>query len=409
MPMRRVLTRLLLVAALFAGNVPVAAAQTTADLFDGQVLHELRLFINSKDLREMRERYTEDIYYPADVLWRTMRLRNVGVRMRGLGSRNPIKPGLRLDFNRYVTGQTFLGLDALVLDNLVQDPALVRERASMGFFARMGQPAPRISLSRLYINNAYYGVYAITEAVDRDFVFRTLGETGGYLFQYRWIGEFFGEDLGDDLQEYKRRFEAQTHQTDPDSVLYSPIRELFRVANEPDDGSWRERVAGFIDLPQFMTHLAIEDFLTEGDGVNGYFGMANFYLYRPANGTVHRLLAWDKDKTFESATLPIIPRADLNVLLRRALTYPDLRALYLDVLETSARRALEDDWLLDTITHASAVIADAAHADPSKFIVLPDGSRRELTNEAYDAATEFMKEFARQRPAFVLQEVTRAR
>jgi spore coat protein CotH len=390
---------LLMVMVVSALDAPLAWSQTAADVFDGGTLQEIRLFINSRDLRELRDRYQEDIYFPADFHWRDLRVRNVGVRMRGFGSRNPIKPGLRVDFNRYVTGQEFLGLDALVLDNVVQDSALIRERVSLAFFERMGQPAPRVSLGRLYINNAYQGVYAIIESVDRDFVRRTLGETDGYLFEYRWVGEYFGEDLGDDLQEYQRRFEAQTHQTDPESVLYAPIRELFRVANEPDEGLWRDRIGVFLDLPQFVTHVAIEEFLTETDGVNGHGGMANFFLYRPASRTTHRLLPWDKDKTFEHPETPIFTRADLNVLLRRALAFPDLRTLYLDVLEACARRALEDDWLVALVRQASSLIADAAHEDRLKF----------TTNEEFDAATEFMKDYARRRPLFVLQEVSRAR
>jgi CotH protein len=137
----------------------------------------------------------------------------------------------------------------------------------------------------------------------------------------------------------------------------------------------------------------------EDDGVNGASGMANFFLYRSAGQTVHQLLPWDKDRALQTIEPSIFARADGTVLFRRAIAYPDLRALYLDVLEQCARRALEDDWLVGFIARASSLIADAAHEDRWKFV----------TNEEYDAATEFLKEFARQRPAFVLQEVSQAR
>ena len=41
------------------------------------------------------------------------------------------KPALRIDFNRYVAGQEFLGLKSLALDNLWQDPSMIRERLAM--------------------------------------------------------------------------------------------------------------------------------------------------------------------------------------------------------------------------------------------------------------------------------------
>ena len=122
--------------------------QTTADLFNPDVVQEIRLSINSRDLRELHEQYQENTYYTADLLWQGQRVRNVGVHSRGTGSRNPIKLGLRVDFDRYTTGQTFLGLRSLILDNNWQDPSLLAERAAMAFFERLGQPATTGSIVR---------------------------------------------------------------------------------------------------------------------------------------------------------------------------------------------------------------------------------------------------------------------
>ncbi len=144
---------------------PLAGAQTPDDLFDSRTLQEVRLYIHSSDLAQLRERYLEDTYYPADFEWRGIRARNIGVRVRGLATRSPIKPGLRIDFDRYVAQQTFLGMSALVLDNALKDPSMIRERTSMAFIKRMGQPAPRESFARVFINGSYEGVYALVEAI----------------------------------------------------------------------------------------------------------------------------------------------------------------------------------------------------------------------------------------------------
>lgn len=396
----RFVQHVFLVAALLAADVGSVGAQTAAELFDSQTLHELRLYMNSKDLRELRERYLENIYYPADLRWRNIRVRNVGVRVRGFASRSATKPGLRIEFNRYTRAQKFLGLEALKLDNLVTDPALAREWATMALFERVGQPASRESFCRLYINNMYQGVYAIVEEVDDPgFLARVFGDSTGYLFEYKWMRPYFAEYLGDELESYKPLFEARTHRLEPDSILYSPIRDLFREVNQADDDVWRDRVAQYVDLAQFVTHVAIEMFMAEKDGVLGDSGMANFYLYRPARETTHRVIVWDKDNTFQHIEWPILRFVEDNVLMRRALAYADLRTLFLDVLEQCARLAAEDDWLESEVTRVSSLIADAAHEDIWK----PD------SNEVYDEATEFLKEFARTRSEFVLQEVEKAR
>lgn len=377
----------------------VAAAQSADDLFDRETLHELRLFIHSSDLQHLRERYGEDTYYPADLYWQHVRVRNVGVRSRGMGSRSAVKPGLKIDFNRYSTRQEFLGLESLVLDNLLQDPALVREYVAMAFFRRLGEPSPRESFARLYINDMYQGLYAIVEPVNADFLSRTLGESTGYLFERTFVMPYYGEDLGPDATAYATVFAPRNHEREPPAMLYSSIRDLFYEVNQPPDTVWRGRVERYLDLEQLVTHVAIETFLSELDGVLGFAGMTNFYLYRRAGTERHRLLVWDKDRTFTQGDSPILLRAEENVLFTRALAFDDLRALYLSVLERCARSAVEGNWLEAEITHASALIQAAAYDD----IVKP------FSNDEYDLAVAFLKQFARQRPAFVLQEVARAR
>ncbi len=377
----------------------VTEAQTAADLFDRDTLHDVQLYMHSGDLRELRERYREDEYYPADFQWNGVRVRNVGIRVRGLATRSAVKPGLRIDFNRYVHGREFLGMRALVLDNGLKDPSLIRERISMEFIRRMGQPAPRESFARVYINGVYEGLYIIVEPVDDAFLARELGDGLGYLFEHRYIDGFHAEYLGDEVDAYKRRFDAQTHELESDSTLYSPLRGLFQEANSNVDSVWRERVGWYIDLPQLITHVAIETFLAEIDGFLGYAGMANFYLYRPVATNVHRPIAWDRDMTFQSIDSPIFQRVEENSLFRRALMFADLRALYLDVLEQCARSAAQDRWLETEILRAHAVIRDAALQDALKPV----------TNEEFDLQTAHLLSFARHRSAFVMAEVAKAR
>jgi len=383
---------------LFGNLAGVASAQTQADLFDASVLHDVRIFINSRDLEELRAHYRENTYYTADFEWRNIRVRNVGIRSRGVASRNPNKPGLRVDFDRYSTGQQFVGLSSLVLDNLWQHGSMVAETVSMTYFRKMGQPASRESFCRLYINNVYHGVYAIVESVDAGFLARTVGDTSAYLFSFQQPDERYrGEYLGDDLEPYKRIFEPITHELEADTILYSPMRDLFREVNAPVDAVWRERVEEKLDLAQFVTEVALENFIGENDGLLGWAGMNNFFLYRPADSTRHRVVPWDKDSTFESATLPIMNRADENPIFRGAMTYPDLHALYLQVLESAARASAADDWLETEIIREASLIGDAVRADNLK----------QYSNEEFDAAVGRLIEFARQRSAFVLQEVAR--
>jgi spore coat protein H len=197
-----------------------ALAQSAAELFDTNTIQEIRLSVNSRDLRALRETFQTNTYYPADLTWKNIRVRNVGIRSRGFGSRNPTKLGLRVDMARYTTGQKLVGLSTIILDNLWQDDSMIREKLAFTFFERLGQPAPRESYCRLFINNEYQGLYTITEEIDGAFAQRVTGETDGTVFEFHADNArpFRAEDLGA-IENYKPFFEPRTHELDADTTL----------------------------------------------------------------------------------------------------------------------------------------------------------------------------------------------
>jgi spore coat protein CotH len=381
------------------GTCGVASAQTSDELFDSTTLHEIRLVMSSRDLQSLKANYLANTVYPADLHWRDVHVRNVAVRSRGAGSRSAAKPGFQLDFNRYVSGQRFVGLKSLVLDNCLQDPAFVREQIAMKFFERMGLPAPRESFARLYVNDVFVGVYGVLETITPELLDRTMGQNDGYLFEYHYTGPFFGEYRGEDLSEYKPMFEPRTHQLESDTVLYTPIRNLFREVNEPDDAVWRDRVSEYVDLEQLVTYVAVETFLSEYDGILSATGMSNFYLYRLKGTNRHQFLPWDKDRTFSEYDWSVMLNVETNVLFSRALMYPDLRALYLQKLVDCARSALSQFWLDREIAKIAALIAPAVTEDTLK----------PYSDDEFTSAVSYLRTFARRRPFRVFQEVAKLR
>jgi spore coat protein H len=402
-----------LVSGLLPAGVRPACAQTAADLFNAGTLHEIRLFINSRDLAELRERYTENIFFTADLVWRDIRVRNVAVRSRGSGSRNPIKLGLLVDFDHYTTGQTFVGLKSLVLDNAWQDPSFIREQTAMALFNRMGLPAPRESFCQLFINNVPQGLYVIVENIDTSFLNRVFGGSTGYLFEYHWQFHWEGEELSGGIAAYEPLFEPRTHELDSETTLYSPIRDLFHEINGPADAVWQQRVSQYIDLDQYIRFLATEVFLAEYDGWTGNWGINNLYLYRPATGTQHLVLPWDRDFAMTGQIdSSIFLHLNLSILPMQLLTFSDLKSRYLEMLEKTASMASEDGWFESTVTQSSALITEAVHADTLKQVF--EGQTGTCESVAsmprnFDTEVVCLKEFARSRPTYVLHKVEEER
>jgi spore coat protein CotH len=393
---RRLLLLTVLLSSLAATPLP-AAAQTAADLFDDRVLHTLEIAIHSRDWDRLRANYLENDYVPGDVTWNGVRVHNVGIRSRGWGSRSPVKPGLELDFTRYSTRGQFLGLRALVLDNMITDWSMIRERVATSFLRRVGVPAPRESHARVFVNGQYAGLYAIVEAVDTTFAQRTLGDSQGTLFEYRWTRRYFGDDLGDDLTPYSLLFEPRSQKLQSTFDLYFPIRELIGAINATPDDQFSAVVGAQLDLDATIRLIAAETFLVEIDGVLGFAGMNNFYLHRHSATRQHRLLPWDRDHTFFQWDYPLMTGAYENALMRRILNDAELRALYVTRLREAVDSATDGDWLERELQAAYELIRDAALADPLK----------PYSNETFEATVSTLLEFARRRPGFVLDEIQR--
>jgi spore coat protein CotH len=411
--------------AVLAGAMFVAASSPahtqigdpTAAFFDDSVLHDLKLWINSRDWETLKTNFLSNAYYPADLQWNTETIRNVGIRSRGNGSRSGFKPGLRVDIDRYASTQKFLGLKSFVLRNNTQDPSQMHEWLSMLFFQRMGLPASREAYTRLFVNNQYAGLYTIVESVDKSFLTRQFGEDSGYLFDYDYPADaaaYYFEDRGRDPASYvPLPFKPETHENNARPEV---IADMVQAINASSGAVFRSAVAEFVDLGQFIRHVASEVFLAEQDGVLGEWGMNNFFMYRPELSNQFWLIVWDKSQAFVMGqAYPIwrnitdVPEANRNRLMNRALESPDLRALYLDTLLEAGRVAREvppgapagdmRGWLEREIDRAYALIAPSVLADTLK----------PYTNDEFVASVEALRVFARERTPFVNADVAASR
>src|SRR5439155_7143870 len=111
--------RRFVLAAVIVLSAPIAMGALSQDaLFNDEAgLQEIRLTMSQRDWQALKDHFELDTYYAADLSWGGLKVRNVGIRSRGNTTRNGTKPGLHVDFNRYLSSQEFLGLKALALDN----------------------------------------------------------------------------------------------------------------------------------------------------------------------------------------------------------------------------------------------------------------------------------------------------
>ena len=383
--------------------------------FDDTVVHDIRLAINGRDLTSLHVNYVSNEYYPVNFVWRDKALQGVGIRSRGTGSRSGVKPGLRIDFDRWASDQKFLGLKSVILRNQTQDASQLRERLAMLFFRRMGVPAERQAHARLFFSNEFAGLYTIVESVDKVFLKKNYGEDTSNLYEFAFDNSdghipFIFKYLGGDANLYvPTPFKPETKENDTQPQF---IERLIWTIDQAGDAAWRQSIAEFLDLPKFIRHLAIESFLAEEDGLTGDYGPNNFYFYRYENKSLFQFIPWDKSNTFWDAPSPdyfilrnveVGPDDHRNRLVQRALKYPDLWTLYLDTLVECANSAAagattganpQPGWLEAEVQREYLQIRDAALADTLIF-----------TNAQFEQAIVDLKAFVKGRSEAVKTQV----
>jgi spore coat protein CotH len=411
-----VITLLTVLPSLAAAQPPDAADA----LFNDSVVHKIKLWVNSQDWQSLKEHWQEEINVPADFQWNDQAVvRNVAIHSHGSGSRRPNKLSLKVGFNHYTTGQTFLGLQSVLLRNNAQDATNMRERLSMLFFRKLGLAASREVHTRVFVNDEYVGLYTICEEYDTDFLQKNLGENSGHLYNFFFDNEaahagqapFTFQYLGPDPALYVPvPFEPKTLKDDPQGEV---IARMLQAVGDTGAATWVTNVSSYLDLATFIRHLAIENFLAEEDGLTGDYGPDNFYLYRFANTTMFRFLPWDKSNTFWDAPSPnySIFRNVLdgwenhrNRLVLRAFQEPDLLTLYLATLlecaTFAAQGATTDQpgWLETEVGREYDQIHAAALEDTILF-----------SNAAFEQAVVDLKAFAHGRPDSIRAQVGAAR
>jgi spore coat protein H len=203
--------------------------------------------------------------------------RDVGLHLKGgFGSVRPVadKPALTLNFDKFVNGQNFHGLDKLHLNNSVQDLSYMCENIGGWVFRESGVPAPRVSAARVWLNGRDLGIFVLKEGFDAPFYKRYFKDRSGELYD----GNFTDVDrnmpihLGEhklspidpsDSQALRKR---EIHLDELRNKAWARLRDLSDACIEVDPGKRHQMLDQVLDVDRFFTFLACETMVTHWDG-----------------------------------------------------------------------------------------------------------------------------------------------
>jgi spore coat protein CotH len=342
-------------------------------LFDRSRLHDVQITMSASDWETLRARYQEDTRYDAALTFDGESIGNCTVRSRGSGTRNPIKPGLRVDFYRKISFQRFRGFKTLIVDNMYNDASFLHEQLAFAVFEEMGILVPGESYARLTVNGEYWGLYAIVEPVDEVFVERHVDSGGGDLYDYEVPAPQDPDQLlvwdftlsrGETIAGYvPEPFDPETNE---DTLDGAALLDFIGTVSEGSDETFVARVSEFIDPRALLTYYAVETATAEVDGLTSSFGLNNFYLYRLDGTRRFLFIPWDHDFNFVSATHSIYYGMARNRLILRLLADPVMNEFYRQTLESVVKRFVNPAWMNPHIDARVALIRESVLQDTKR-------------------------------------------
>ncbi len=266
-----------------------------AELFDGEGLPEFHLEISEASMGALEDESWEELYNPWDevvdfqyaeatLTYDGREIGPVGLRMKGQGSFQPIwgKPSLKLDFDEFVVGGEFLGLERLTLNNMASDPSMLKERLGYHVLRQVDQPASRCDYALVYLNGEYKGVYANVESTDRKMVGRWFEDTGGSMFE-GWDTDFY---VG-----WTDMFQLEFGPDDRGN-----LEGLALALENPSPAVAMDDAAEFLDVQGFVGFWSAIALIGHFDGYPYHYD--DFHVYDdPTSGTLW-LMPWGLDESF---------------------------------------------------------------------------------------------------------------
>jgi spore coat protein CotH len=281
--------------AVSPGDVAVYPGKS---LYDTGVLRTLFLEFENEDWElELEDFHGTDVDVGATLVVDGKTYPNVGVHFRGMSSFNHVQRGskrsLNLSLDLADKDQRIDGYKTLNLLNSHGDPSMM-STVVYSYLARQYIAAPKANFVHVVINGRSWGLYDNVQQFDKTFVSENFGDAKGT----RWkVSGNPGADgglryLGDDLAEYKSRFEMKSNDGKKE---WNALIELCKTLNETPADLLVESLEPILDIDGTLKFLALDVALVNGDG---YWTRASDYgLFRDGEGKFH-LVPHDMNEAF---------------------------------------------------------------------------------------------------------------
>ncbi|MCK6075570.1 CotH kinase family protein [Paenibacillus silvae] len=162
-------------------------AQTAsyAQNFNKDEVMSFSIDVDEDAWQEMLDTATEENYIKANVTINGTTIENVGIRAKGNSSLRQVagddttdRYSFKIKFDEYVKGQTWNGLDKMVVNNMISDASYMKEYLSYDIMSYIGVDAPLFAFANINVNGKTWGLYLAVEDIDSGYLDRAKNGEG---------------------------------------------------------------------------------------------------------------------------------------------------------------------------------------------------------------------------------------
>ena len=158
----------------------LASAAYAAELTEDSVM-QVALTVDETEWENLLQNAEDEAFIAAEVSIDGVSYGVVGLRAKGNSSLSQVaasdsdRYSFKLDFAKYVEGNSFQGLNDLALNNMISDPSYLKEYLSYQLFEQMEIPTPLCRFAWITVNGEDWGLYLAVEQLKEDFLERNYG------------------------------------------------------------------------------------------------------------------------------------------------------------------------------------------------------------------------------------------
>lgn len=249
-------------------------------------------------------------------------LDSVGIRKKGgISSTDLDKPPIKVDINKFVSGQKYDGLKKFNLQNNFYDDIMQRDKIAYDLYRRAGVVGPRATFAEVFFKNESLGIYTMSDQIDRTFLKENFASDEGTL-----VKGAFG----------------------PVELKYGDMADYTNYIVNATPSNFED----YVNIETYLKLLAIDVLIEDWDSYG--YDRHNYYLYYEPKSERINFITWDHNFSFDildSYANRLYPKVDTDII-----NHPPIKAMYQSTMCDLLQYLVTDSYIDSFLLHNETLL-----------------------------------------------------